>query len=134
LHRRLAGGLVLLHFLVDTRGAFGLPGLFLRVVPGAQAFEVLAQADQRLLGPVLLHFLFLAVAAGVVRRGVVGQAIGERLDQRRAAAIARLVQRLFHGVAHRDDVVAVHLDAFEAACDRLLGQRLAGGLDLERHG
>src|SRR6185503_3230866 len=79
LHRRLAGLLIQLHFGVHARGVLRQHGVFLLLVPGADVHEVLADAEQGLLLPLAFHLALGAVAGGVVRRGVVVQAVGEGL-------------------------------------------------------
>ena len=58
--------------------------------------------DDRLGLPALAHLGVVAVAAGIVGGGVVGEPIGQRLDQRGRAIAARVAQRpLEHGRARR---------------------------------
>ena len=53
------------------------------------------------------------------------QAIGHELDHAAAFAVARALDRAAHAFEHGDQVVAVHLQAMQAAGDALLRQRLA---------
>src|SRR6185437_12134838 len=50
-----------------------------------------------------------------------------------ARAAAGALQRIFHRLAHGNDVVAVHLDREQAGGDALLRQGGCAGLDLARH-
>nr|CUV59434.1 exported protein of unknown function [Ralstonia solanacearum] len=135
-HRRGAGlpdRQVRRHRLLHLGIAGAAELLFLGLVPGTQAHQVVAQAQDRLAGPGLLDAVRIAVARGVVRRGVVAQPVAERFDQRRAAARAGLVEGVLRGLPHGDHVVAVHLPPGDARGDRLLGQGLRGGLAAARH-
>jgi len=64
---------------------------------------------------------------------VVVQAVGHEFDDAAATAAARAVERAAHAFHHRDDVVAVHLQAVQAAGDAFLGQRRRAGLRRARH-
>src|SRR5690606_9458994 len=92
-----------------------------------------AQAGHRLAGPAVLHFGLVAVAAGVVGGGVVVQAVGHEFDDAAAAARARARHGAAHALEHGEQVVAVHLQAVQAAGQALLGQGLGAGLRLARH-
>jgi hypothetical protein len=70
----------------------------------------------------------IAVAAGVVGRGMVAQAIGERLDEGRPKTVSGPRQRLLNDGTDRDDIVAVNLLARDARRYCLLRERLGGGL------
>jgi hypothetical protein len=109
---------------IDQLAAFLDPGLLLRLVPQALVGQVLAQAQERFLLPGGLHFVLAAVAAGVVGGGVVVQAIGHEFDDAAALAAARAFVCAAHGFQHRDQVVAIHLQAMQAAGQAFLRQRL----------
>lgn len=55
--------------------------LFRLLVPKAPPLQGLPQAEDRVLGPPGLLFLFAAVAGGVVGGGVGGKAVGEGLEE-----------------------------------------------------
>src|SRR5690606_8051606 len=110
-----------------------LPLGLLGLAPGALGNEVGAQAGDRLALPGRLDLGIVAVAAGVVGGGVVGQAVGDQFQHAAAVAIAGAGDGMVHGGAHGDDVVAVHLHAVEAAGQALLGQGLGAGLRVARH-
>src|SRR4249919_3072306 len=133
LHRLHAGGEVGVDLLVSALVRFHQPQLFLVLVPDFQVGEVLAQAQEGLAFPAGLHFFLAAIAARVVGGGVVGQSVGDELDAAAAVAVARALEREVHGRAHRDDVVAVDLQRFQAAGDALLRQSLGAGLRLARY-
>ena len=83
--------------------------------------------------PAGLDFVLAAVAARVVGGGVVVQAIGhDSITLPPSPLRARLIA-WSHRLAHRDEVVAVHLQAVQAGGDALLRQRLGAGLRLARH-
>src|SRR5690606_24032963 len=109
------------------------PGLFLRLVPGALGGEPGAQAGHRVAGPGVLDLGLVAVAARVVGGGVVVQAIGHEFDHAAAAARARSLHGTAHALEHGEQVVAVHLQAVQAAGDALLRQGLGAGLRRTRH-
>src|SRR5699024_8812440 len=109
------------------------PGFFLFVVPGFLRLQPGAQALDRLLGPGFFHFLLAAVAARVVGGGVVAEAVGDRFDDAGAFAVARALHGITDGLAHGDDVVAVHLHGRQARGDALLRQGFGAGLDVARH-
>src|SRR5512147_34282 len=71
---------------IDPIAAFALERFFLVLVPGADAGEVIAQADDGLERPLLADDVGVAIAGGVVGRRVVAQPVGQRLDQRGPAA------------------------------------------------
>lgn len=64
---------------------------------------------------------------------MIAEAVGERLEQRRALARARALERAARSVAHRDRVVAVELLAGDPRRDAFLRQRLGGALQPARH-
>ena len=113
---------------VDLSRDLGQQPLLVGLGPYAAADEVVAQSGDRVFGPMRAHIGVAAVAARIVGGGVVAQAIGQRLDQVRPAAGPRLGDGAGHRLAHRDDVVAVDLLTLDAGGDRLLRQRLGGGL------
>src|SRR4051812_6756536 len=63
------------------------------------------------------------VAGGVVGRRMGAHAVGEGLDERRPAALPRVVERGLGDGVHREDVVAVDPDAREAEARGALVQR-----------
>src|SRR3954467_8257126 len=119
---------VRLHHLLHVRRGFLGERLFFLLRPRALGVQPGAQPEDRLFLPVLRHFLGAAVARRIVRRGVVGQAVSECFDQRRAGAAARLLYGAADAIAHRDEIVAVDLLAIDARGDGLLRNRLRLGL------
>src|SRR5690606_14561700 len=95
---------------------------------GLGGIQVLAQANHRLAGPGVLDLVLATVAAGVVGGGVVVQAVGHELDHAAALALARALVGAAHRLEHGDEVVAVHLQAVQAAGQALLGQGPGAGL------
>ncbi|MNI32537.1 hypothetical protein D3C73_864530 [compost metagenome] len=63
---------------------------------------------------------------------MVGQAIGHQFQHGATVAGQRTFARLQHGGHHRDQIVAVHLQAMQAASQALLCQRLGTGLGRTR--
>src|SRR5690606_17885056 len=104
------------------------------LAPHAGLGEVLAQADHRFTGPAVLDLGLVAVAGGVVGGGVVVQAVGHHFDDGAAFAAAGAFHGAAHALEHGDQVVAVHLQAVQAAGDALLGQGLGAGLGVAGHG
>src|SRR5207342_539917 len=96
-------------FHVDQLGALLDPRRFGRLVPGAGVDQVVAQAHDGFARPGGLHFVLAAVAARIVGRCVVVQAIGHELDDAAAFAVARAGDGATHAFEHGDQVVAVHL-------------------------
>ncbi len=118
--RRLRGErLETLHRLLHPRLALAHQRLLALLVPLAAAGEEGAQALDRLLAPGLVDLLGGTVAAGVVGRGVVAQAIADALQQGRPLALARALQGRADAFGDRQHVVAVHLFAGEAGTHRL---------------
>src|SRR6185312_6879571 len=74
---------------VDRRAAFFQQGRFPGRIPMPGMEQKFAHPDQRLEGPRILDFLRGAIAAGIVRGGVVAQPVGERLDHTGAGAAPR---------------------------------------------
>src|SRR4249919_903459 len=109
------------------------PRRFLRFGPRAGGGEVIAQAHVRFSRPGRLDLVFAAIAARVVGGGVVVQAIGHELDAAAAFAVAGACDRATHAFEHGDEIVAVHLQAMQAAGDALLRERLRTGLRRARH-
>src|SRR5712692_217437 len=118
---------------LDLLLALARERLLPRLVPAVLTDEIGAQPRDRLLLPALLHILGRAVARGIVGGRMVAEAVGERLDEVRALAGARVRERRVHCGAHGDHVVAVHLLAGKAGGDRLLRQGLRRGLQAQRH-
>ena len=81
--------------------------LFEARVPQARLFELAPEEVDRIALALALELGRRHVAPGIVGRGVRAEAIGARLDQRRAAAGDRSRARLRHRFAHREHVVAV---------------------------
>ena len=119
---------------VDLGRALLQEPLLVGLGPPAALDQEIAHAGDRLGLPALAHLGVVAVAAGIVGGGVVGEAIGQRLDQRGRAFAAGMAQRPLEHGPHGDHVVAVDLLAGEARGHRLLRQRLGGGLRRARHG
>ena len=130
LHRRVEVGVDL---LVDALAALVGPGLLFRFAPHALRDQVGAQARNRIARPGGLHFVVVAVAARVVGGGVVVQAVGEELDHAAAFAVASALGGAAHAFEHGEQVVAVDLQAVQAAGQALLRQRLGAGLRRARH-
>src|SRR5258706_14015889 len=133
LGRRGRRGLIGIDRLGDFVGALARERLLALLVPDALARHVVAQARDGLDFPRGVHALGIAVARRIVRGRVVAQPIADRLDERRPAAGARLLERLGDDVAHGDHVVPVHLPSLEARGDRLLGESLRRRLTRARH-
>ena len=119
---------------VDLGRALLQEPLLVGLGPPAALGQEMAHPGDRLGLPALAHLGVVAVAAGIVGGGVVGEAIGQRLDQRGRAVAAGMAQRPLEHGPHGDDVVAVDLLAGDARGHRLLRQRLGGGLRRARHG
>ena len=81
----------------------------------------------------MLELVVEAVARRVVGRGVRAHPVGVRLDERRAVAVPRALQRGLRDGVRRQHVVAVDADAREAEAQRALVERDAG-LALDRLG
>ena len=120
------------HSLFDLRGALLQQGVFPILRPESFGGEVGSQPTDWLARPFLLHDLRIAVACGVVGRGVVAQTESQRLDQRRAAAVARFLYRLTHDLIDRDHVVAVDLNSLDAGANRLLRESFRGAFAFPR--
>src|SRR5581483_7006255 len=71
--RRLRDREVGIHRLLHAFGAFRVQRLLLVLAPRTLFDEMIAQTADRLVRPALLHFLRVAVAARVVRGGVVAE-------------------------------------------------------------
>ena len=103
---------------------------------GALGDEVLLEALDRVAALPVLDVARMAVAGGVVGVRVRLDAVGEALDQRRAAARPRPLDRGARDRVDRGDVVAVDVEAGHAVPDRLVGQgrgtRLARERDADR--
>src|SRR5216683_5809269 len=75
---------------VDLRRDLRQQPLLVRLGPHAAADEMVSQPGDRVFGPMRAHLGIAAVAPRVVRRGVVAQPIGQRLDKGRPTAGPRL--------------------------------------------
>src|SRR6266436_6654468 len=126
--RRQIAGDRRLHPLLALGGEL----LFLRLAPGHLADEIGPQPRNRLLLPMRLDLFGRAIPGRIIRRRMITEPVGHRLDEEGAFAVARERDRSLGGGAHRDHVIAVHLFAAEAGSDRLLGQRRRCGLQPER--
>src|SRR5262245_32365727 len=104
---------ILLHRRIDALLALGSERFFLLLSPRALVHQIGAQTRNRLRLPARLDVLGAAIARGIIRRGVVAQAVGHRLDQGRAAAIARTRDCFAGRGMDRNDVIAVDLLAGE---------------------
>src|ERR1700733_12415952 len=102
--------------------------LLLRLRQGARLVKICPQPLQGLERPCLLDPLEAAIPSGVVGGGVIAQAVGERLDESRAAAAARGGERPGNCGTHREHVVAVHLHARNAGGHGFLCERSGGRL------
>ena len=99
---------------------------------GALGDEVLLEALDRVAALPVLDVARVAVAGGVVGVRVRLDAVGEALDQRRAAARPCPLDRGARDRVDRGDVVAVDVEAGHAVPDRLVGQGRGTGLARER--
>ncbi len=124
---------ILRHRRLDLSCAFPQQRLLPGVIPESRVDEKRAKSKQRLDRPRVLHFLRGTVAAGVIGRGVIAQSIGERLDQGRARAAPRRLERLAHHLAHREHIVAVNLHAGNTGGHGFLRQGLCGRLRADRN-
>ena len=118
---------------LDARLAVGLQVFLVVAAPATGLHQVGAEPGDRVERPVLAHLPVVAVATGVVGGGVIGEAVGERLDQRRAPTASGPLDRLFHDGPDGDHVVAVDLFGGDPGGDALLGQGLGGRLVRPRH-
>src|SRR5438270_7273852 len=91
-----------LHHLLHVRLRIAREGLLVRLCPRALGVQPGAKAQDRLFFPLRRELLGAAIARRVVRRGVVAEPIGQRFQQRRAAAAARALYRAPDRVAHGD--------------------------------
>src|SRR5580692_2284934 len=87
---------------LDPLGACAPQALFLLRIPDAGIDQKCANPEQRLEIPGLLDFAVATVAAGIIRGRMIAQAIGQRLDDAGALALARGVERLGDDFAHRE--------------------------------
>src|SRR3984885_6027162 len=124
---------ILLDGRLDERGALAPQGFLAGVVPGARRLQISAQAQQRFAAPRILHLVLFAIARRIVGRRVIAQAIRHRLDNRRPGTAACGGNCLGDCMAHRDDIVAVDLDARYAGGYAFLRERCAGGLIFDRY-
>ena len=113
--------------------ALGQQALLVVGVPPAPFHHEHPDAGQGLVLPVGAHLGRVAVAAGVIGGGVVGQAVGDGLDERGAASFPGPLDRRGDAVPHGHDVVAVDLLAVDAGRNGLLGQRHRRGLGRPGH-
>ncbi len=82
--------------------------LFRPLVPKAPPLQGLPEAEDGVLGPPGLLFLFAAVAGGVVGGGVRGEAVGEGLEEGGAFPLPGPFHRLLGLQVHGEGVVPVH--------------------------
>src|SRR5687768_16692143 len=128
-----AAVLVAVHCLVDAGGALRPERGLVCLAPPALGFEKAARADQWLELPGRLELRCGAVAAGVVGRGVVAEAVGDGFHHHGTCAAARPRQCFLHHLAHANHVVAVDLDAGHAIAQALLRKGPGGGLCRSGH-
>ena len=124
--------LSLIH-IFDLRRAFAAQLLLLRLAPKPPGLEEAPHSADRLEALRGRNLLGATIARGIIRGRVIAQAVGQRLDYARAAALARSLERLANHFAHDQHIVAIHLLSGDARGDRLLCQRLRGGLRLYRY-
>src|SRR5579862_6692525 len=101
--------------------------------PLAERDQVLFETDDRIAERPGAPFLLGAVARGIVAGGVRRGAVGDQLDQRRAAALARALRGPLAHAVHREKIVAVDANAGDAVARTALreGLVLAAGEALE---
>jgi hypothetical protein len=114
---------------IDSRGGGGQRSGLPLVVPDAAPARVGDEARERVELLPALELLLRAVGRGVVRGRVGPDPVGERLDQRGPPAGARALHGLAHRPDHRQEVVAVDLDARHAVAVAARGQVGCGRLD-----
>src|SRR6478736_2090649 len=103
------------------------------LVDQAVAAQVDLEPLDRVLELPVLELVVEAVAGRIVGRGVRAHPVGVGLDERRAVALARPLQRGLRDGVRRQHVVAVDADAREAEAQRALVER-DPGLTLDRLG
>ncbi len=118
---------------VDLGGALRVQPFLVDLVPGAGFREILAEAGDRLAFPLTADLGVLAIAASIVDRRVIAQAVGESLDDGAPAAGACPFDGAARRVSDGDDVVAVDLLAGKARRDGFLRQGLRPALRRARH-
>ena len=97
------------------------------VVPFAERDQVRLQPLDRVAERPRLGLVGRAVAGGIVRGRMALGAIGEELDQRRAAVGARALRCPLHRGIDRERVIAVDAQPGDAIADRALGECRALG-------
>src|SRR5262249_17973420 len=75
---------------LDRQRDFGEQLLLIRLAPHPGGDEMVAQPGDRLFRPACAHFRAAAIAACIVGRRMITEAISQRLDQMRTAARPRL--------------------------------------------
>src|SRR5215813_616720 len=130
-HQRVRGGRGL-----EATNRFGdlfVDSLVETLLEEVALFQVGLEAGQRVLLLPHRHFRVAPVLGGIIGRRVYAQPIRHALDQGRAVARSRAIDRLARGGVDREHVVAVDLDARQAVRERLLSDRARVRLLLERH-
>src|SRR6516164_9612637 len=127
------GGMVVENDLDRGVGWIGGIEQLEKFCPVAQLCQKSAKAQHRLLGPTAAYLGVITVSARIISSGVITEAIGQRLDEVRTAAVAGARERTGDGPVNGSDIVAVDLLAGKAGGNRLLGQRLGGALPAPRH-
>src|SRR5215469_1413567 len=127
------GGKIALGRPFDGTGHLAKQPFLIGFAPKAFGHQVVAQPRDRVLRPMGADVGPAAVTTGIIGGGVITQTIGQRFDQMRPTAGSGFGERASGRRAHRNDIVAVDLLAFDAGGDRLLGERFGGRLLSDRH-
>src|SRR5690554_2013016 len=122
-----------LHGGIDPLAEVPLQLLLLLLVPQPLAMQKALQATDRLVLPGLAQLIGVAVAAGIIRGGVVAQPVGYALHQRRPLARPGALDGDTDAVIHCQHVIAIHLLTGNTRRQCLVRQRRRSGLQTARH-
>ena len=117
----------------DLMPDLGEQAIFVLLGPVAPLGEVATEAANWLRLPTRAHLRVVAIACRIIHRGMVAQAVGERLYQGGAVPRAGPLKRLVHDVINSDHIVADDLMAREPGGEWFLCQGFAGRLACPRH-
>src|SRR5690606_11157408 len=122
-----------IHRGTDLLAELLLQPLFAGLVPEALAVQEALQPTDGFVLPGLAQLLGLAVAAGIIRGGVIAQAIGHAFNQGRPFARPGPLDGRAEPVVDRQHIIAVHLFPGNTGSQGLVGQGGRGGLQAARH-